>query len=737
MNNKGMVQLRRRLKQIGIDRLFVKRLDFRGAALHTSQSVVITDALSPGNPITFVNPAFTILTGYSEQEVVGRPWSYLRGADTDLATIEDIQAAMDQGASVRRELWCYRKDGSRFWNDITFDPIRDRNGTVTGFIGILYDATPKLAALDARRELETRLSVIADNLPGFLFERMLRPDGHAEYRYVSSGVTRLIGLPMSNGLEDGIILDWVPEEDFVRCEEMLRQSALDMKPIVTEFRLRAVASSGVERWFRASSSPRALPGGAIVWSGVALDISAEKLSQFRAEYLTSYDSLTGLLNRPLFRVSLVQTISTVSLSNEQTALFHIDLDEFQGVNDSLGPLAGDRVLRRVGITLMEFAEARGGIASRLGGDEFAVMLPGVAPGTPIQELAERIRANLAEPIRLDGQEVTVASCVGAAVFPRLSDTSQAAAGEEWAAELMKRAQVALYAAKREASGVCRVYSPELDDRFRHRQALRQSLQRGINEQQFVLHYQPVVDLETGGIVGVEALLRWNHPEFGVQRPDLFIPIAETSSLIIPLGAWVVRAAMRQRMLWAARGLMVPRVCINVSSVQMRRPGFLAMIEQALADTGADPRDFELELTESTLLEGNVDTRGQLAELKAMGFTLAIDDFGTGHSTFKYLRDFPVDKIKIDQTFVRQLVVNSNDVPIVRAMMTLAHSLRIEVVAEGVETAMQRDFLAEEGCQYGQGYFFSMPLTAEDLEWMIENKVRLPIKPCPRPTANAA
>lgn len=731
------MQLRWRLKQLGIDPLFLKRMEFRSATLLTSQSVVITDNLVPGNPITFVNPAFTVLTGYSADEVIGRPWSFLQGANTDSAVIEDIREAMVEGASIRRELWNYRKDGSRFWNDMTFDPLRDRKGNVTGFIGILYDATPKLAALDARRELETRLSGIADNLPGFLFERRLRQDGRMEYRYVASGVTRQLGLPDCDGLEEGTILNCMPDEDVAQCDEMLRQSAIDMKPIVTEFRLRIAGQSGVERWFRASSSPRAMPDGSIVWSGVALDISAEKLSQFRAEYLTSHDSLTGLLNRPLFRVLLVQTISTVSLSNEQTALFHIDLDEFQGVNDSLGPLAGDRVLRRVGITLMEFAEARGGTAARLGGDEFAVVLPGVPPGTPIHELAERIRANLAEPIRLDGQEVTVASCVGAAVFPRLSDISQAAAGEEWAAELMKRAQVALYSAKREASGVCRVYSPDLDDRFRHRQALRQSLQRGINEEQFVLHHQPVVDLETGSIVGVEALLRWNHPEFGVQRPDLFIPIAETSSLIIPLGSWVVRAAMRQRVLWVERGLAVPRVCINVSSVQLRRPGFLPMIERALADTGADPRDFELELTESTLLEGTPDTRGQLAALKALGFTLAIDDFGTGHSTFKYLRDFPVDKIKIDQTFVRQLVVNSNDVPIVRAMMTLAHSLRIEVVAEGVETAMQRDFLAEEGCQYGQGYLFSMPLTAEDFGWVIENQVRLPMKPCPRSTADVA
>ena len=538
------------------------------------------------------------------------------------------------------------------------------------------------------------------------------------------------------------MLGWIPEEDLAKTREMMSGAAIGLTPVVTEFRVgpktaaadTPKAATGIrndERWFRASASPRVDDRGAVVWSGVALDISAEKLSQFRAEYLTSYDPLTGLLNRPLFRIALVQTVTTVSHTNEQTMLFNVDLDEFQGVNDSLGPLVGDRVLRRVGMMLMEFAEPRGGTASRIGGDEFAVMLPGVPPGTELGELAERIRLNLAEPILIDGQEVVVSASIGAAVFPRLSDVGQAAAGEGWAAELMKRAQVALYAAKRDGPGVCMVYSTALDDRFRHRQALRQSMQRGINEEQFVLHHQPVVELATGIITGVEALLRWSHPEFGVQRPDLFIPIAEASGLIVPLGSWVMRAAMRQRALWFARGLIAPKVCINVSSVQLRRGGFLAMVETALADTGANPRDYELELTESTLLEGSTEVREQLAELKAMGFSLAIDDFGAGRSTFRYLRDFPVDKIKIDQAFVRQLVVNSNDVPIIRAMMTLARNLRIEVVAEGIETTMQRDFLADEGCRFGQGYLFSVPLNAEDFGWMLENDIRLPIRPTSR------
>jgi EAL domain-containing protein (putative c-di-GMP-specific phosphodiesterase class I) len=291
---------------------------------------------------------------------------------------------------------------------------------------------------------------------------------------------------------------------------------------------------------------------------------------------------------------------------------------------------------------------------------------------------------------------------------------------------MRRVHLAMVEAKRDGAGACRLYSAGADDRSRSRTALRLSLQQAIDDAQFEMHYQPIVDLTSGAVVGAEALVRWSHPELGMVRPDMFIPIAESTRLIVPLGAWITRTVMQQAQAWRRRGLATPRISINLSSVQLQRPGFLEAVQQALAETGANARDFEFELTETVLVDVSPELLERLAGLKALGFGLAIDDFGTGNATFSYLRHFPVDKIKIDQSFVRHLMAGSSDASIVRAMTALGRSLDLQVVAEGIETTRQRDFLLEEGCRTGQGYLFSLPMQAEDFAWLLEQRVRLPI-----------
>jgi EAL domain-containing protein (putative c-di-GMP-specific phosphodiesterase class I) len=293
------------------------------------------------------------------------------------------------------------------------------------------------------------------------------------------------------------------------------------------------------------------------------------------------------------------------------------------------------------------------------------------------------------------------------------------------AELMKRAMLALQAAKRVGRGICRVYAADSDNRQQNQMILRNSLRTAIEENQFKLHFHPLVDLRSGTIVGAEALVRWNHPQLGLQRPDIFIPFAESSGLIIPLGALILREAMLQVTSWQRLGLQVPRIAINVSGIQLKDPGLLRSIEAALLETGADASHLELELTEGFMIDASSSTLNVLRELKMLGFTLAVDDFGTGHASFRYLRDFPVDKVKIDQTFVRQMVIDSSDASIIRAIIALAKSLDLEMVAEGIETTIQRNFLREEGCRTGQGYLFSLPLAAEDFAYLVAHDVKLP------------
>jgi EAL domain-containing protein (putative c-di-GMP-specific phosphodiesterase class I) len=324
-------------------------------------------------------------------------------------------------------------------------------------------------------------------------------------------------------------------------------------------------------------------------------------------------------------------------------------------------------------------------------------------------------------MQIGEHETSIQVCVGTAQYPFAGGNRQAAA--EAAEELIKQSNLALADAKRAGGATFRLYSQRLDDRDRNGTMLRQSMRRALDEQQFVLHYHPIVDLTTGEILGAEALVRWRHPILGMQRPDLFIPEAESSGLIVPLGAWVLRTALLELQAWQKLSARALRVAVNVSAVQLLDPNFLAMIDTALAETGADPTMIDLELTESVFID--TSALSVLNALQQRGCRLAVDDFGTGYASFRYLQTLPVSAVKIDQTFVRHMVIDSSDASIIRAIVTVAKSLKLEVVAEGIETPMQRNFLRDEGCQVGQGYLFSLPLEAVDFRWLLESKVTLP------------
>lgn len=293
-------------------------------------------------------------------------------------------------------------------------------------------------------------------------------------------------------------------------------------------------------------------------------------------------------------------------------------------------------------------------------------------------------------------------------------------------ELEKRAELSLDEARRMGPGAHCLYRPEIDDRLRHKALLLQSMQRAIEEQQFRLHYQPMVELASGRIVGAEALIRWNHPTLGIQRPDHFIPLAEQSGLIVPLGAWILRDAVLGLRRWQSSGGARPSVAINISAAQLQRGDLLALLDEMLADGDVDPGQIELELTESALVHPSDDVIGLLRMIRGRGFRIAIDDFGTGHSSLQYLRKLPISKLKIDHSFIRQLSPSSSDASTVRAIIGLGKSMNLEVVAEGVETAVQRDFLVSEGCLFGQGYYFSPPLTEENFRSMLMQGDPLPL-----------
>lgn len=688
----------------------------------TSAAIMVTDLADADHRIVYVNPAFTLLTGFKEAELLGCNPRLLQGPDTDLDVVREIHEAVAAGVSIRREILNYRKNGEPFWSDLAIDPIRDAEGSLVGFVGVQYDATAKHVARSAQVAAEARLQSIVSRVPGYIYRRVMQRDGSFELTYVSPSLNHFLGIPEGEAVTGRDFYGYVHPEDHAGLTQAVRQSAQDLSVFREEFRL--VARDGKVRWFRSDAPARRLPNGDIVWDGLALDITAEKASATQLAFLAFHDSITGLSNRELFKNALFGELHSSCDSPGPVGVVLVDIDAFQEINDAFGLTVGDEVLRAVGRRLAEFVRGTRGTVARQGGDEFALLLPALPEGQSISGIAEAICEAVARPIQAGPHQIIVQACVGAASMSRAA--AGPAANGDPVAEAMKQADLALRAAKRAGHGSHRLYTSDLDDRVHNQMALRQALPGALAQDQFILHYQPLVDLMSGRVVGAEALIRWRHPEFGLVRPDLFIPLAEVSGFIAPLGAWVIREAMGQSRAWRAQGIAPPRLAVNVSSVQLRRPGFVDLVRQAVADTGARPADFEFELTEGLLIEASSEILSILNELKIMGFGITIDDFGAGHATFKYLRDFPIDKIKIDKLFIQQLGVHASDTFIIRAIIALSRSLGIKVLAEGIETEAQLQFLRDEGCETGQGYLFSMPLPPEDLGRLLRLGQGLPV-----------
>jgi diguanylate cyclase (GGDEF)-like protein len=403
-------------------------------------------------------------------------------------------------------------------------------------------------------------------------------------------------------------------------------------------------------------------------------------------------------------------------------VLHIDITEFHDLNDRIGQHAGDEILCETARRLTRIAESVVGVAGRIGGDEFALLVPDCADKGTLSSLVKSVSDALGLPIVIGAQQLKIQTRIGASLSG--GGTPDTPAGADLTAELMTQAELALRWAKQQGRNAHMLYSAERDDRFQNRAILARTLEQAIANGELSLHYQPLVEIASGRIVSAEALVRWYHPLLGMQRPDLFIPLAESSGLIVPLGRWVLDEALRQRRRWQSEGLLPPPIAINLSGIQLLDPSFISTVETSLRNADADAGDFEIELTEGLLIEPSPQVMASLAGLRRMGFTITIDDFGSGHASFRYLRDFPIDKLKIDQSFVRQLVLESTEALIIRAIISLARGMGIGCVAEGIETEMQRELLLREGCQIGQGALFSMPLVAEDFGWLLANGKRL-------------
>jgi diguanylate cyclase (GGDEF)-like protein len=440
--------------------------------------------------------------------------------------------------------------------------------------------------------------------------------------------------------------------------------------------------------------------------------AAENLSQ-----LAYRDPLTNLPNRIVFHHKLQEAVKQAERSQRLAAVMYLNLNGFKGINTSLGYSEGDLLLQQVAERLVNCPLGCASLVGRLGSDEFSLLLQDLSSKAEVIEAAQQVQRTLSQPYDLSERSVQVQASIGIALYPDDSNSPD---------NLLNRADIAMRYAKLQNSPAFQFYLPEMETLTVERQMLHHKLHSALERQEFLLHYQPQVNLITGRIIGAEALLRWQQPELGLIQPDKFIPIAEETGLIIAIGEWVLHTACMQARVWQAASQMPIRVSVNLSARQFRQPNLADKIAHILRTTGLDPDLLVLELTETSVMENVEATIVVLQQLQAMGVHISIDDFGTGYSSLNYLKRFPIDVLKIDKSFVQEISTDSNDAAIARAIIAMAQSLQLKVIAEGVETEDQFAFLRQSGCHAMQGYLFSRPVQLGEFEKLLTADTRLQV-----------
>jgi diguanylate cyclase (GGDEF)-like protein/PAS domain S-box-containing protein len=467
---------------------------------------------------------------------------------------------------------------------------------------------------------------------------------------------------------------------------------------------RYLRKDGQAVWVKLTAMPMRDAQGKLNFISVIEDISSRKRMEAALHHQANHDALTGLPNRNLLRDRLVQAMSYASRAGKVLAVMLIDLDRFKNINDSLGHEAGDKVIVEAGRRLSAVVK-EGDTVARLGGDEFVVLMPNLAQEEDVALVAHGLLDVLRLPMVMHEQELTTVASIGISIYPKDGTDGST---------LLRNADAAMYRAKEVGRGNFQFYAHEMNARTLDRLKIEVGLRHALHRGEFILHYQPQVDIASGKVVGVEALLRWMQPKQRVVPPSEFIPIAEETGLIMPIGEWVLQTACAQQQEWERLGLGRIRVAVNLSARQFRQKDLDRTIAHVLEHTGCPADCLALEITESVVMENPDAAALMLKKLSDMGVRLAIDDFGTGYSSLSYLKRFPIDELKIDKSFVNDITTDADDAAIAKAVIVLAHSMKLSVTAEGVETAGQLEFLRQQQCDLMQGHYFSKPLPAD---WM--------------------
>ena len=657
------------------------------------------------------NSVFARAAGLARNEdVVGKtddefPWSHnavrIRADDRDIVSTDQAQ--------LNREEYLERPDGSRQWFLINKAPLHDRDGHTIGVLGTIEDISER-----KRAELSMQLQARAlDASVNAIVIVASTPDGD-QIEYVNPAFTHLTGYTPEEVRHRSLLL--LPDNDDSRGDLAVLQTALQSRHEATIL-LRSRGKHGQPFWAQLHVAPVLTSGGEVSHHVCVLtDMTDTMRYQQQLEHQASHDALTDLPNRSLLADRLEQAIGYAQRYQHAVWIAFIDLDNFKLVNDSLGHQHGDQLLRTVAARLRACLRECDTVA-RLGGDEFTLLLMETADTPAAAGLLQRVLESVAAPVTLEGREHTVTCSIGVSVCPQDGIDAQ---------QLLRQADIAMYRAKEAGRNQVQFFEAGMHARINERTLIEAELRHALERGELSLHYQPKVALRSGEMLGMEALLRWQHPSLGMVSPARFIPVAEETGLIVPIGRWVVRTACAQNQAWQQAGLPPQRVAVNLSTRQFKDPGLVDEIVAALHDSGLQPQYLELELTESLMMHNVGAAVEVLTQLKKLGVSLSIDDFGTGYSSLAYLRLFPIDYLKIDQSFVRDMLGDPNVAAIVRSIIGLAHSLNFKVVAEGVEVEAQLAYLRRYQCDEMQGYLFSRPLPPAGIVGLLQQESGLPL-----------
>ncbi len=659
------------------------------------EGVIATDA---NRRIKFMNPVAETLTGWIEAEANGRDLGQVFKVaykEARKRLTHPLVEALQEDAAIgfANQTVLISKQGKEIPIDHSAAPIHDEQRRMVGFVMVFHDITQ-------RRRAEEKMRLAAKVFESAA-EGIMITDAQSHIVAVNDAFTATTGHEPDEvlGKTPSLLQSGKHDAEFYRD---LWKSLKETGQWKGEIWNRRKNGELYPQWL-SINTVRDAKGGVGNYVGMFTDITARKQAEERLRVLAYHDPLTGLPNRALFHTLLNQALVKAQRHHRLGAVLFIDLDRFKNINDTLGHPAGDLLLKEAAARLLTCLR-QSDTTARLGGDEFTILLEEIAHEQDAIIVAQKILAALAEPFNLASHEVFVTASIGISLFPHDGGDVDA---------LLKNADTALYRTKEQGRNGYTLYTAEMNATALKRMALENSLRRALERREFLLHYQPRVALDTGRMICIEALLRWQHPELGLVMPDQFISLAEETGLIMPIGEWVLHTACAQTKAWQTSGFPVLRVSVNLSARQFKQPDLVDQVADALRDTGLAPDSLELELTESTVMQDAEDAVTKLNALKQLGVHLSIDDFGTGYSSLEYLKHFPIDILKIDRSFVRDIPGDSDNGAIVRAIIAMAHSLKIKVTAEGVETAEQLGFLKAYRCDEMQGYYFGLPLPTHE------------------------